>query len=170
MKKKKVILFVCTGNSCRSVIAEELFKKMLAGALQRYPEKNALLSAIEVLSAGVAPLPGMNPPHGTLEVMQEEGIDVSGYRAVSLSDDLIKASSLIVVMERRHKEEMLDLAPKSGYKIVLLKKFAGKDSGVDSDIHDPIGNSIDVYKKCAGEIKESLCGLLGDIINGKIAI
>ena len=151
-------------------MAEELFKKMLAEAGQKYPGKNVLLSAIEVLSAGVASLPGITPPHGTLGVMQEEGIDVSGHRAVSLSDDLIETSSLIVVMERRHKEEILDLAPKSGHKIVLLKKFAGKDSGVDSDIHDPIGNSIDVYRKCADEIKKSLFGLLDDIINGEIAI
>lgn len=170
MKKKKVILFVCTGNTCRSVIAEGLFAKMLAGALQKYLKKKDLLSAIDVLSAGVAPLPGMTPPHGTLGVMREEGIDVSGHKAVLLSGALIKTSSLIVVMERRHKEEILDAVPKSGHKIVLLKKFAGKDSGVDPDIHDPIGNSINVYRKCAGEIKESLCGLLDDIINGEIAI
>lgn len=167
---KKIILFVCTGNSCRSVIAEALFKKMLREAGELHPSGKDMFSNIEVLSAGVAPLPGMNLPPGTSKVLQEAGIDVSGHKATSLTRKLAKRSSLIVAMEKRHKEEILDMAPECREKTVLLRQFGQGTDKDGLDIADPIGHSLDVYRECAGEIKESLRGLLDEILNGRLTL
>lgn len=168
--EKKIVLFVCTGNSCRSLIAEELFKRMLQESVESNPSGKDILSQIEVRSAGVAPLAGMNPPPGTLKVMRREGIDVSGHRAISLYPELVRKSSLIVVMERKHQEEVLDMVHESGDKVFLLKSFSEVSSEHELDLSDPIGHSLDVYKRCTSEIKKGLDGFLAQILSGKLRL
>ena len=178
---KKIVLFVCTGNSCRSVIAQSLFKKLLQETVESHPDRRDLLSEIEVLSAGVARLSGMNVPHGTLKVMQEEGIDVSKHRSNSLTPELVRKSSIILVMERRHKREILTMVPGYEDKVVLLRKFGeGQDKPRESvevsqseeelDIADPIGSSLSVYRKCTDEIKQCISGFMDRILNGEIKV
>lgn len=167
---RKIILFICTGNSCRSVIAAALFRKMLKEAAEGERSKEDVLSRIEVLSAGVASLPGMQPPPGTLRVMQEEGIDVSDHRAASVKSELLRESSLILVMEERHEKEILDIVPECVGKIFLLKKFAEGSKQDALDIPDPIGRTLDVYRKCTSAIKVSLEGLLERILSGKVKL
>jgi tRNA threonylcarbamoyl adenosine modification protein (Sua5/YciO/YrdC/YwlC family) len=169
MDEKKTVLFVCTGNSCRSVIAEWLFKKMLGEVMEQHPSKRKILANIEVLSAGISPFPGMNSPPGTLKVMQEEGIDVSGRKAAPMTPELASKSSLILVMEERHKRETLNMAPECKDKIFLLKEFSGNREE-NLDIPDPIGHSLGVYKECTSEIKRGLKGLMEKILSSDIIL
>lgn len=162
--EKKIILFVCTGNSCRSVIASALFKKMLGETIKHYPSKREMLSKIDVLSAGISPFPGMNAPPETLKVMQEEGIDVSEHKAVSLTSETARKSSLILVMEERHKREILNIVPDCADKIFLLKEFS-KNKDDTLDISDPIGHSLEVYRECTSCIKDNIKKLMEKILN-----
>jgi len=144
----KTILLVCTGNSCRSVMAWGLLKKMLK---ERGDYK--------IMTAGTRAFKGMPPTGETIQVMSEQEIDVSGHRTSPLSDEILREADLILVMERAHKENILERNPCLRNKVHLLNEFGriGKeDKLVDPDIPDPIGKPLEFYRRVFGIIKESL--------------
>jgi len=141
------VLFVCTGNSCRSVMAEGFLKERLVSLKK---------ADIEVHSAGVRALGGMSPTEETVEVMREEGIDISGIRSKNVTVDMIKSSDLILVMEPLHKDEILNVVPAAAKKTYLLKEY-GNSSKIDSgsfSVQDPIGKPMEYYRACRDEIKK----------------
>ncbi len=147
-KKKKIasVLFVCTGNSCRSVMAEGFLKKMLARAGKK---------DIEVCSAGTFAVDGFMPTEHTISVMKKEGIDVSTCRSSMLTPLMIQESDLILVMEPVHREEVLNYVPTANDKTLLLREFAGrKDRFSGTSVPDPIGRPLEVYETVAKVIKE----------------
>lgn len=142
------VLFVCTGNSCRSIMAEGLLKKYL---------KELGKENIEVRSAGIIALPERAPTPETIEVMGEEGLDVSGYSSKSLTRDLIKNSDLILVMEKMHADAVANMAPEAVPKTFLLKEFGGRiDDQNDTDVRDPIGMPLDEYRDCLDTVKRHI--------------
>ena len=158
MNKIKSILFVCTGNSCRSVMAEGLARKYL---------KELGKSYISVSSAGSSAIDGLSPTQETVNVMKDEGLDVSAFRSKRLTAELIKNSDLILVMENFHREAVLDLSPESGDKTYLLTEFGlwgGKRDGRPGGVNDPIGQPVDRYKETFESIKESIERLIKILI------
>ncbi len=160
----KTILFVCTGNTCRSAMAEGIFKKMLK-------ERKEDNSSFNILSAGISALPGMSPTPEAIKAMFEQGIDISQHHAQELREELIKKADLILVMANEHKEYIYKEFPFAQNKTFLLKKFtlnnkteSNQNNERNYEIIDPIGRKIEFYRIIARELKENLEKLLGKIL------
>lgn len=145
----KRILFVCTGNSCRSVMAENLLKHLL---------KKKGRTGIEVISAGVSAMKGIGPTPDTVEVMNREGIDVSNHSGQPLTPELVRSCDLVFCMEDFHRDLILAQLPeaKAKEKVHLLKSFEAEEPVADPNIPDPIGRPKEVYESCLLTIKESV--------------
>ena len=144
--KKKVVLFVCTGNSCRSVMAKALLEKKLK-------EKNR--DDVEVLSAGIMMLGGLSATEPTIDILKREDIDVSGHSSQKVTKEMLKKSDIILVMEHLHEQRVLELAPETKNRLFLLKEFAKINDGQLS-IDDPIGKPQEFYEKTFAIIKEAI--------------
>ena len=151
MSNIRSVLFVCTGNSCRSIMAEGLLKKYL---------KELGKDHIKVFSAGVRALADFPPTDETAEVMKDEGVDITGLKSKNITPQMIRESDLILVMEDFHKDEVMNLAPEAASKVYLLKEF-GIDNisalrGSRRSIADPIGRPMEDYMACLGDIKKEI--------------
>ena len=147
MPRIKKILFVCTGNSCRSVMAEGLLKHLLG-------KKGK--TDIHVLSAGIGTYGGLGATPETIEVMKKQGIDVSQHVSQPLTPDLIHHAEAIFCMEDYHYNRVLELMPPAAGKVFLLKPFESKTPVMDPNIPDPIGRPKEVYESCLLTIKEAV--------------
>jgi len=98
---------------------------------------------------------GMGATEATMEILRSEGIDVSAHRSQGITKELIRRSDMIIVMERRQEERVLDAAPEVKNRVFLLKEFA-KIADDNSDVDDPIGKSIEFYRHTFSIIKEAV--------------
>ncbi len=147
------VLFICTGNTCRSPMAEGLLKKILQDK-----KKNV----IAVKSAGVMAVDGIPATTGAILTMSEMGVDISSHKSSKLRPALVKESDLILVMERYHKDALLRLDPKIENKVKLLKEYTNA-SPVELDIADPLGSPLEVYRDCAKEIQGCILKLVDEM-------
>jgi protein-tyrosine-phosphatase len=143
----KKILFVCTGNSCRSVMAEGLLKKML---------QDRGRNDLHVLSAGTNTLNGITPTPETVAVMKTEGVDVEGHLGQQITAELVQNADAIFCMEIFHREQILSAIPEVESKVYLLKPFESDKSIFEPNIPDPIGQPKQVYEICLASVKEGV--------------
>ena len=145
----KTILFVCTGNTCRSSMAQALLQKLLR-------EKG--IEDIEVQSAGLAAIEGDKASWQAVQVMKNRGIDLTQHRAKRINPSLINQTDLILTMTSRHKAYLIGMYPEAAHKIHVLKEYAegGQLSPESAQIPDPFGQPVEVYEECALQLEESL--------------
>jgi len=153
----KSVLFVCTGNICRSPIAEGLFRRLLGNRKE-----------IEVASAGVHAVHGQPPSLYAVQVCEEEGVDISGLRSQPLTAALIDRATHIFAMTGAHLETIQMLFPQGAEKSFLLREFEEPGTTVWRDVPDPIGLGREVYEDCARTIKNALPSVLAFVEQGQL--
>ncbi len=133
------ILFVCTGNTCRSAMAAALFNKIAI-------EKNL---DVRIESAGLFANDGQPASNEAIIVMKKYDIDLLGHHSQSINTELIEKSDLILTMTAAHK---MVLEPSKQGKTFTLCEYAG----IDKDIDDPYGGDVSEYEECAKELYDAL--------------
>ena len=147
------LLFVCTGNTCRSPMAEGLVKKLLAERLgtdtAELPERGVV-----VMSAGTAG--GFGPASEyAVQVMADRGADVSQHQSAHLSAEMIRQADHVFVMTRMHRDRVLEMVPSAEDRVKLL---------VDNEeVRDPIGGDKDEYEQCAQMIERGVRARLEEV-------
>ena len=153
----KNVLFVCTGNICRSPIAEGLFRRLIGNRKD-----------IEVASAGVHAVRGQPPSVYAVEVCTEEGANISDLRSQPLTAGLVDQATHIFAMTGAHVETIQTLFPQTAEKTFLLREFEEPGTTVWRDVPDPIGLGRDVYENCARIIKNTLPSVLAFVEQGQL--
>lgn len=143
----KTILFVCTGNTCRSPMAELLFRHRLG------PD-----GGWTALSAGVAALPGCEASPEAKEVLAEMKVDASEHRSSPVSREWVDRATLIAAMTEGHRAELLAQYPDAADKVRLLTEFG--TGGRVENIADPIGQSVGVYRYTRDQIDRAIADLI----------
>lgn len=144
----KKVLFVCTGNTCRSSMAEGIFKKILQD-LGKQDE-------IQVDSCGIFARVGDAASPNAIKVLKNEGIDISDHRTKPMTKQSLDEADLILTMTKSHKNYILDLFPYTKGKVYVLGEFAEGKGDEEFDVSDPFGGDEKVYKQAAEEIKQYL--------------
>ncbi|HRT10084.1 MAG TPA: ribose 5-phosphate isomerase B [Candidatus Paceibacterota bacterium] len=145
----KTVLFVCTGNICRSPMAEGLFRRAVAGQ-----------NDFQAMSAGLGAANGQPPSAFAVEAVKELGIDISNIRSRMLTPDLVQAADYIIGMTHSHVDSILLLYPQAAEKTFLLREFDETLELFEKDISDPIGGSYQVYLNCRDQIEQGIVSLL----------
>ena len=138
----KKIMFICSGNTCRSPLAEGLFKK--------YLQENKITD-IEVSSAGVGAFPGDAVSINSILVAGNRGVDISDHRARNVNPEHLITTDLFFCMSESHKSVLLRHCDES--KIIVL------------NVPDPFGRPIEVYEECAKQLESKFPQILESIQN-----
>jgi glycine hydroxymethyltransferase len=141
----KTLLFVCTGNTCRSPMAAALARQALGDSKEW-----------RVASAGIGALNGQSVSQHSVTALRPLGIDISQHRAQMLTGRMIQEADYIFGLTRGHVEGIASLYPEAAEKLFVLREFEEEVADIDLDIHDPIGGPLEGYMECRDQISKAV--------------
>ena len=148
------IMFICTGNICRSAMAHRMLEKRL---------NDIGNNEIEVYSCGIYAEDGDGSTYNTIKVMKDYDVDLKKHRATNIKNSNIETMDLILCATNAHKQEVIYMYPNLKEKVYTMKEYVNKD-GKDLDIKDPWGYDSYVYTRCAEEINEIIDYIIENLV------
>lgn len=134
------IMFICTGNICRSAMAHAIMQKKIAESGKKS----------EIYSCGIYAEDGDVPTREAINVMKKYNVDLTSHRATNIKKSNIENMDIILVATLAHKQMVINMYPKLKEKVYTMKEFAGYKENLD--IKDPWGFDEKTYERCAEEI------------------
>ncbi len=148
-------LFVCTGNTCRSPMAEWIFRKYLAKKLHCDVDHLGKMG-YKVASAGTMDTADQPASNEAIAACAAKGIDIKAHKSRKLASELVEESDFIFVMERAHQKKIAAISPEAANKCVLLAE--------NQEIADPIGQSQEVFNYCAELIEKAVQKRISELV------
>lgn len=153
MAEMKSVLFVCTGNTCRSPMAEGLFRAAVAGR-----------DDFEVASAGVAASPGCSASRETADVLRARGIALDGFTSRPVTGEMVERATHVFAMTGGHLAALHRMFPEHEDKLYLVCEFVDLPGrGVGCDVPDPIGCGPRAYREVAATLDLAIPALIAFI-------
>ena len=154
--ERNLILTICTGNVCRSPMAEKLLQHALAG-------QDTPLNQIEIVSAGVAAGYGEPASVNSVTALKKVKIDLDGHKSQPVTQDLIDRAFLILGMTQSHIDTLNYYHTDLPERVHLFREFMGKDDS--PEIPDPYGQNYTAYAACFDSMAEAIPSLVAYLKN-----
>ncbi|MEM9399547.1 MAG: serine hydroxymethyltransferase [Verrucomicrobiota bacterium] len=153
------ILFICTGNICRSPMAEGIFRHLTED-----------MNDVEIFSAGMGAVDGQPPSRNAVTAMSELGIDISHQRSNQLTKEMVETADFILVMTYGHLDMLLMIYPHASEKAFLIREFESGLPARQREVSDPIGGTETLYIQTRDQIYNALQHFLNVIQNSEIMV